>query len=380
MTEPSGEARPPRTWDRRGFLRSATLATAAPILTTAAGLAAAAPLPPAAAAAGPPGAVARLMAVADQGRDLTWLRSALQIAVELELATIPPYLCAWWSVRDRTSEAATLIADIVHDEMFHMGLACNMLAAVGGTPRIYDAVPAYPSGLPGGVREGLTVYLGGLTRPYVQDVLMGIETPESPLVRAGAAPTIGAFYTALLEVFQGLAPVLSPDRQLGTRIGSNTLRPVLGPADVEEAIDTIKEQGEGSSVSPEPPHGGHGAPSHYYAFGEIFHGARIREAGGRFEYTGDVLPFPEARPMGTVPAGGWPDPSPEVRRLLGRFDATFSRALRALQSAWTRGSARALSAAVEEMRALEGPAVRLMEIPLPDGSGLTYGPQFRPIT
>lgn len=381
MSDPSAEHRPRRTWDRRGFLRSATLATAAPVLAAAgAGTAAAATARQAPAAVPRAGAVARLMAVADTGRDLAWLRAALQIAVELELATIPPYLCAWWSIRDRSSEAAGLISDIVHDEMFHMGLACNLLTAVGGTPRIDTAVPAYPSALPGGVREGLTVYLSGLTRPYVLDVLMGIEVPETPLARQGASPTIGAFYTALLDVFRDLGPVLATDRQLEARIGSNSLRPLLGPDDVEEAVAVIKEQGEGSSFSPEPPHGAHGdAPSHYYAFGEIYHGSRIRSTDGRWQYDGDPLPFPDVRPMGVVPAGGWPDPAPDVRRLLGRFDATFSRVLRALQLAWSRGSVRALGSAVHEMRALEEPALQLMEIPLPDGSGLTYGPQFRPI-
>ena len=40
-----------------------------------------------------------------------------------------------------------------------MGLACNMLTTIGGTPQINTpaAVPKYPGHLPGGVRPHLTV-------------------------------------------------------------------------------------------------------------------------------------------------------------------------------------------------------------------------------
>jgi len=46
--------------------------------------------------------------------------------------------------------------------MFHLGLACNILSAIGGTPQILAAVPTYPGPLPGDVRPQLTVYLGTL--------------------------------------------------------------------------------------------------------------------------------------------------------------------------------------------------------------------------
>ena len=37
--------------------------------------------------------IVELMAAAPETRDLPWLQSALQAALELELATLPPYLC-----------------------------------------------------------------------------------------------------------------------------------------------------------------------------------------------------------------------------------------------------------------------------------------------
>ncbi|MET8627625.1 ferritin-like protein [Kitasatospora sp. NPDC004669] len=357
---------------RRGFLKSATLAAAGPVvLGTPVHAATRQALPN-----GGTGSVARLLEVPHGRRDDSWIRHALQIAVELELATIPPYLCAWWSVKERTSEPATLIRSIIDDEMYHMGLACNLLVAVGGTPRIADALPSYPGPLPGGVRGELTVYLSGLTKQYVREVLMGIETPETPLTREAGPATIGAFYAALLDAFHDVRPDLSTERQLGRQIRPNTLTPVTNLDDVEQSIETIREQGEGTSASPDAPFA-QDAPAHYYAFGEIYHERRLRQADGSWEFSGEPIPFPDARPMGTVPAGGWPSPSTEVQRLLQQFDETFTNMLHGLQDAWATGDDGPLDAAVDAMRALEEPAVQLMEIPLPDGTG-TYGPQFRP--
>ncbi|MEV8093252.1 ferritin-like protein [Kitasatospora sp. NPDC085879] len=378
-----GTVRPPGTaLGRRRFLKSAGLA-AVPVLLTAPDAAAAppAPVPTDSAdltdlltAPADGDAVARLLTTPADRRDIRWIRRALQIAVAVELATIPPYLCALWSIKDRTSEPARLIQGIVGDEMFHMGLTCNLLTAVGGRPRIVDSVLGYPGPLPGGVRPDLTVCLSGLTKAYVRDVLMSIEAPESPLARA-SGPTIGGFYTALQDAFQHVRPHLDTRGQLSVRIGPDTLRPLATPADVDEALEVIKEQGEGTSASPDVP-AGHGAPAHYYAFGEIFHERRVVSSADRWGYDGDPVPFPEARPMGVVPAGGWPDPPPEAAALLGKSDLLFSRVLHSLEGAWTIGDRRALDGAVRSMRALEEPAVALMEIPLPDGSGM-YGPQFR---
>lgn len=50
--------------------------------------------------------------------------------------------------------AAKTIREVVYEEMQHMALACNMLAAIGSTPRINDpqSIPTYPHPMPGGVR------------------------------------------------------------------------------------------------------------------------------------------------------------------------------------------------------------------------------------
>jgi rubrerythrin len=92
--------------------------------------------------------IVRLMQISPNQRDEQWIKSSLQAAIALELSTIPPYLCGLWSIKDPTEEAAQLIRSIALDEMFHMGLVCNMLSAVGGAPRIITAAPTYPQPLP----------------------------------------------------------------------------------------------------------------------------------------------------------------------------------------------------------------------------------------
>ncbi|WP_218108504.1 ferritin-like protein, partial [Actinacidiphila rubida] len=230
--------------------------------------------------------------------------------------------------------------------------------------------------LPGGVRPGVTVYLSGLTRSFVHDVMMAIEEPEAPLARGLlASPTIGSFYDGLLAAFRTVAPALSPDRQVSARVGSDELKPVTSLDDVVRCLDTVKEQGEGTAASPADAFGAD-EPAHYYAFGEIYYGRCLQLNGTAWQFCGDPVPFPDTRPMAVVPSGGWPDAAPQVAQLLGQFDTTYHSVLDSLESAWAGGGSRSLDAAVHAMRGLEGTAVPLMETPIP-GTTSTYGPLFR---
>ncbi|MFD0053217.1 ferritin-like protein [Streptomyces sp. NPDC127168] len=359
-------------------MASAALTAAAPV-TAVTGPAAAAPVPAAGCpvTTGPCPSVASLLAVPKDGRDAEWLKESLQVAVALELATIPPYLCGWWSIEDRSSQAARLIRRILADEMYHMGVVCNLLVAVGGRPRIADAALAYPGPLPGGVRAEVNVYLSGLTRSYVHDVMMAIEAPDVPLARqAEDAPSIGDFYDALLGAFKAAAPVMTAKGQLSERIGNDVMEPVTDLDGVERSIEIIKEQGEGTASSPAEAFGDD-HPAHYYAFGEIYHGRQLRETEDGWQFTGAPVPFPATRPMARVPAGGWSGASTAVQGMLDQFDTTYAKVLSTLDAAWTDGDPRTLRSAVRAMGAMEAPALRLMETALPDGGG-NYGPQFRP--
>jgi hypothetical protein len=319
--------------------------------------------------------IRQLMAVPASQHDLAWLKEALQNAVRLELATIPPYLCAWWSVVDEGHPAADTIRGIALEEMLHMGLACNMLNTIGGTPRIDtpDAVPTYPGELPGGVHPGLRVALAALSKDVISRVFMEIEYPEGgpvALAMGETFPTIGAFYNAIHDAFASL-----PD---GTITGAKQLfSPGVGLfkvqslADVKKAVLEIKEQGEGTSQSPLSVDFG-GDLAHYYKFAEIFHEHRlVRDAEGQWKFEGETLPFPEVFPMAEVPPGGYPESLD--------FDKKFTTVLNKLQAAWESGSQAQLSGAVGAMLALNDPARALMQTPRPDGQG-NLGPDFRLIT
>ncbi|QLE73473.1 hypothetical protein FGW37_19460 [Streptomyces rectiverticillatus] len=312
--------------------------------------------------------------VAQEDRNLDWIKESLQTAIEVELSTIPPYLCGLWSVKDDKSPVAQLILGIVNEEMLHAGLCCNMLTAIGGTPKI--RMPAYPAHLPGHLGGSLEVYLGGLTPDYVQNVFMAIERPESPAERFEGAVTIGGFYSTLLAAFRRVRPPITGDHQLTAEHIGLTYT-ISEPRDIERAIRDIKEQGEGTGQSPDAVHTHHEL-GHYYRFGEIHHGKKlIRTWDGDWGYEGGPVPFPDASPMARVPMDGWAKATDPAKALLATFNQTYTDMLKLLEQAWGTGDQHKLGDAVGKMFALKDPAVQLMQLPLPAPATGNYGPDFR---
>ncbi len=107
------------------------------------------------------------------------LRSHIELAIRVELSTIPPYLFAMYSIEDHGSDAAKLIRSIVAEEMLHAALATNLLLAVGGAPSYGDRsyVPSYPMELPHH-RPPLPLELAPCSMETIRDVFMRIEQPE----------------------------------------------------------------------------------------------------------------------------------------------------------------------------------------------------------
>src|ERR1051326_944656 len=171
--------------------------------------------------------IVELMRKPPAQRDLPWLQQALQSAIELELSTLPPYLCGLWALQDQNSDAAGLILSIALDEMSHLGLACNMLRATGVQPQIfagYDQIQ-FPGHLPGGVRpkcdpsffpcdKDFQVVLGFSDFHAFAKMCMQIEYPEDPVPRPTlfaaeeTFPSIGEFYDAVLKAFEALPSTL----------------------------------------------------------------------------------------------------------------------------------------------------------------------------
>ena len=65
------------------------------------------------------------------------LHEHLQWAIELEHATIPPYLCALYSIKDGSNiESVEVIQSVFIEEMLHMALVANIMIATGGSPKL----------------------------------------------------------------------------------------------------------------------------------------------------------------------------------------------------------------------------------------------------
>jgi len=203
---------------------------------------------------------------------------------------------------------------------------------------------------------------------------MTIEYPDSgPITTPPTQETIGQFYAAISDAFGQLQPTCSGDNQLTASIGNDNLSAIGSVTDAQQAISDIKEQGEGTSTSPDDEDPGEFA--HYYRFGEIFNGALLVQVDGKWGYSGDAVPFPATYPMAQVPKGGWPNPPSNVASLLQSFDQAYKSVLDSLQSAWQNGSQDDLNNAVGAMFGLGDTASQLMQIPVTGGSG-NYGPDF----
>lgn len=315
--------------------------------------------------------------------DLEDVQEGLQAAIELELALIPPYLSALWSIKDRRARAAHLVLNVVVEEMLHVALAANILNAIGGEPRLIgaDVVPTYPSVLPGKVQEGVVVGLRRCDRGQLE-VFKRIETPEKPVpverAAAVARPvTVGQFYEGLAEKLEELGPGIftgDPGRQLRRWPTAGELRPVADLDDAGWAIETIKEQGEGASQY--DPNDRDGELGHYYLFWEILEGREIVRRGDGWAFAGAEIPFPETYPVVDNPtAEAFPEPS-QQRALAVQFNSAYHRLLRSLHRTFN-GEPDQLDAALGLMYALRVIALDLYKLPSGRDDGTVAGPPFQ---
>jgi hypothetical protein len=338
-----------------------------------------------------------LMAVSAAARDIGWLKRSLQLALRLEFATIPPYLCAMWSIKSGEGDAYDLIQEVVIEEMLHLGLVSNLLTSLGETPALWpDAVPTYPGPLPGGFRPGLVVTLGRLTDVRVRKEFMQIEHPHHDLVDPNDPDldpkdtTIGMFYDAIRTAI-GLLPE-TPNPFTGARQVTASmiwidaeLTAITSKAEALAAVEQIKEQGEGTTASPRDPtidsSGGSDDLAHFYRFTELVAGKRIDPATAKFKEPVVKIGWPETWPMEDVPSDGWVGSAAEPE--LAAFDAKYAAMLRSLHDAWATGNMHAPGhptpyvTAVKAMKAMGPLAIALMQKEMSPGK--TFGPRFRPV-
>ncbi|MFZ0040152.1 MAG: ferritin-like protein [Solirubrobacteraceae bacterium] len=320
------------------------------------------------------------------------LQEHLQTAIQIEWSTIPPYLCARWSLVDGRNEvAAACIEDVLMEEMLHLTLACNLLNAIGGTPRL---TPPGPSGVPPSYPTYLPhsddAFLVNLL-PFSAQALETFLAIERP-ARSNAPPepdkyqTIAQFYEAVRdelthlgpEIFTG--PVTSQIDAPYYYGGGGAAFPITDLASAERALALIVDEGEGIHHSIwDGDHQllGEGKElAHYFRFNELSCGRRY-VAGDTPQSgpTGEpiLIDYSSVLPMKPNPkASDYPDGS-ELRAMTDECNASYSRLLTELQAAFT-GHPAMLVKSVQTMMELRYQAIALMRVPV--GQGLTAGPAF----
>lgn len=219
------------------------------------------------------------------------LRSHIELAIQVELSTIPPYLYAMYSIEEQGSEPALLLRSIVAEEMLHAALAANLLLAVGGEPDFESDsyIPRYPADLPHH-KPPLRIDLAPCTPELISEVFMRIEQPE--IHGAPAQPdeyeTLGQFYHALemgLRRLSGSGTLFSNPQVKAQLSDPSFYGPVRFDAEDSgglmliddldsaiEAIEVIIHQGEGLSDErwADP---AHQELTHYYKLERIIGGA-----------------------------------------------------------------------------------------------------------
>jgi hypothetical protein len=332
-------------------------------------------------------------------REAADLYQVLQAAIELEHATIPPYLTAAFSLKPGANDPARqIILSVANEEMLHMAIAANLLNAIGGRPEINKPgfIPLYPGKLPMLVDDGLAVGLRKATRNLISDTFMRIEEPEQeidltggpvpPSVAAaigpGRFPTIGSFYATIKQKLQDLGDAAfhhpsSPQVVDNTWYPADQLFPITDVDSACRAIDVIVDQGEGTTTSPFEAPGGR--PAHYYRFQQIVHGRLLvldPRAPHGYAFAGASVALD--------PEGVWnlyPDPKvadyipgSRARNLVERFNYSYTALLGALHRTFNDAPA-ALTAALGLMYELLLLAADVVSTPVGD-TGMTATPSF----
>jgi Ferritin-like len=356
------------------------------------------------------------------------LLAYLVVAMQIEHATIPPYLTALYSIRPGSnSEAIEVIRSVAVEEMLHLTLVANVYNAVGGSMRrtltAPGFMPTYPTALPTGETE-FEVGLRGFC-PETIDTFMKIERmldePEdAPLlvprserclgVLPGAGDdrisfySIGQFYAAVIQGLFHLSQSLGettlfngdPSRQITPEYYYNGAGSVHAVSDLDSAIRAlriIQEQGEGSprghriyagTNTDERP------LAHYFRFqqlrlGRYYQTTRPAEGGGGDSDAPDeptgagfadneldwsaVYPIKADLRLADLPEGS------EVRQRAVAFQQEYSRFLLELERAFD-GAPAQLIPAVGGMFRLRTLAEELVRMPIPGQPGLHAAPLY----
>jgi CDGSH-type Zn-finger protein len=324
------------------------------------------------------------------------LRAHLQTAVELEHSTLPPYLCALYSLdAGRNEHAVAVLESVVLEEMLHLTLAANLLNAVGGRP-VLDApelLPGHPTFLPHSNRS-VQLSLRPFSRAAVEG-FMAIERPtEDDSAQDEGYATIGQFYRAIDQALVRLCAELGearlfsgdPARQVTDALyygGSGRIIAVTDLASARRALAEIVEQGEGldhGSIfdgDKDMFHPERDEVGHYFRFQELLLGRRWA--------TGDT---PSSGPSGEPVAVDWAAVAPmrvdprvadfpagsPARLAMDAFNISYCTVLQLLERTFD-GVPTLLAIATGAMYGIKEQMLELIRLDSGDGR-TTAGPSF----
>lgn len=337
------------------------------------------------------------------------LLEMLQKAVELEFATIPPYLTAAFSLFPNSNRSSfQIIHSVYMEEMLHLVLAANVLNAIGGTVKLgKDNIPTYPLMLDfkGAKFKNREFYIN-LERFNKSSIetFLAIELPdgwdeETPVKRGAeiVVPgyTIGEFYESIKTQLIALCDEIGEEnvfigdenRQIGEVYywsGGGKAFEVRNLKDATEAIDVIVEQGEGSSLDSladgdKEMFGQMEEVPHYFRFNEIYMERKYKmDDNPRLPPTGEVLPvdwhlvFPtKINCKSTDFEHNW-----ELKTLNTKFNQHFTLMIKGIEAALNGQRETLFSAIMNDMHGMAKIANRMVQIPIHDGEKETGSPSF----
>ena len=342
----------------------------------------------------------------------------LYAAMQLEHATIPPYITAMYTMKPDTNvEAYNVIRVIVVEEMLHLTLSANILNAIGGTPALTQKgfVPEFPTYLPDG-EEDFEVNIESFSEKTIDNFLL-IErpakevdeksniqkrffksTPASTQKRNRILPTyhteegeemhfysIGEFYNFIGEGLTKLSAELGEDvlfcgdyaRQITPEYyysGGGDIIPVKCLKSALDAIRLISEQGEGYE-------GGiydhEGELSHFYRFQQIKLGKYYHKGDEPGQPTGEELAidWDAVYPIITNPKMEDYPESSQLYEANVKFNTFYKNFLAQINEAFN-GKPQELIPAIGGMFVLKNMAYGLIHNPVPGKDGVYGAPTF----
>lgn len=323
------------------------------------------------------------------------LHDVVQKAIQLEHATIPAYLAAYFTLKQGSNQpVAAILRSIVVEEMLHMAIACNLLIALGGRPVIDEPgfIPTYPGPLPMGIDDDLIVPIEKCSLELVGNIFMRIEKPEHPIdIKAMLAlpaaqqfSTIGQFYDALVERLRHMGPKAFSKGRFGEEMVDNTwfpkdqLFPIVDEHSAAAAIRIIVRQGEGTKASPLDPED---EPAHYYRFEQIVKKRRlVRDAAqpSGFAFTGAPIDLDATKVWNMQPNPPAPDQLPAgsaSRHVAAQFAVAYTAMLRGLHDTFN-GAPAEINKAMGLMYQLRLLAQSVLKTPMPGSPDVSTGLTF----